>query len=219
MLFLGTVLCTLYLSFALLPPCPHVHHQLFKLFDAERRTVFHSRLFLARFNFYLNPHLVYYIPIMVAGYKHWAKDELVRFEGVATCAEMFLVAKSILERMPAPISQVCGPISTGGAGTAEGNITIMARAIEHLEERGHNVFNQLPFQKAMFEMINSRKEASYPMYILEDFYLPIFESGLVKLFHFLPDWQSSTGAKWEHAQAKRLGIEIKYFEDDWQTAK
>lgn len=150
-------------------------------------------------------------------YNHWTDEEIKSLDEIATCADMYLVARPILERIPAPVIQVCGPISTGGVGTIEGNLAAMAQAIQYLEERGNNVFNQLPFEVPMHKIVESYKKSGYAMPILEDFYLPIFESRLVSILHFLPDWQSSIGAKWEHEQAKRLGIDIKYFDHGWQA--
>ncbi len=46
--------------------------------------------------------------------------------------------------------------------------------------------------------------------LLEEFYLPMFKSGLIKILCFLPGWQNSIGATWEHEQAKKLGIPIIY---------
>ncbi len=50
----------------------------------------------------------------------------------------------------------------------------------------------------------------YATMLLTDFYQPLFETGLIKILYFLPDWQSSVGARWEHDQALKLGIEIVY---------
>ena len=50
----------------------------------------------------------------------------------------------------------------------------------------------------------------YPEAILDDFYSPIFNSGLIKEFYFMPNWQSSKGANWEHNEANRLGIKVSY---------
>ncbi|HEY4493806.1 MAG TPA: hypothetical protein VJB98_04315 [Candidatus Paceibacterota bacterium] len=146
---------------------------------------------------------------------HWKDEEIDILDRITTCREMFTVAQKVIDRMPRPISQVCGPISTGGVGSIAGNLARMAEAIEYLEQEGRVVFNQLPFEVPMVKMIKARKEPGYVMEILNDFYLPIFESGHISTLHFLPDWQSSVGASWEHDQARRLGLEIEYFDHDW----
>ena len=65
----------------------------------------------------------------------------------------------------------------------------------------------------------ARREAGlcsdYDHALLEEFFLPVFESGLVHTFYMLPDWESSTGASWEHVQAQRLSIDIVYLTDEY----
>lgn len=124
--------------------------------------------------------------------------------------DLFKIAEKILKCMPSPIGQVCGPISTGGAGSIEENLKRFEVAIARLQNTGLNIFDQMPFEKPMHRIISQKIDGKYDKSILDDFYLPIFESGMVKKLYFLPDWESSTGAKWEHEQAKRLGIEIEY---------
>jgi hypothetical protein len=55
-------------------------------------------------------------------------------------------------------------------------------------------------------------QGSYPMPILEEFYLPLYQSGRIKKFFFVSGWESSFGATWEHDRAKELGIEIHYLD-------
>lgn len=126
-------------------------------------------------------------------------------------SELYPVARGILERMPKPIGQVCGPISTGGTGSREKNLERMIKTIEALTLQGFIIFNQMPFQDSMARIISFYKEDG-PMRLLEEFYLPLFESGLVATLYFLPDWKTSRGASWEHAQALRLDIRIIYLE-------
>ena len=73
------------------------------------------------------------------------------------------------------------------------------------------MFNQIPFQQEMVRIISqSSLDDEYDFALLDDFYLPIFESGLVHVLYFLSGWESSTGARWEHEQAKRLKISVEY---------
>lgn len=147
--------------------------------------------------------------------KYWTKKEMDGLQKAATYKDLNKVAMNVLQRIPRPTTQVCGPISTGGAGSIERNMQRMEKAIAHLSDRGHNVFNQLPFQQSMIRIIEREKNRGYSMALLTDFYQPIFESNLIHSLHFLPDWQSSKGATWEHHQAERLGIIIIYLELDW----
>lgn len=115
--------------------------------------------------------------------------------------------------MPKPIGEVCGPITSGGRGSIEKNLAVFSAAIKKLISHGKNIFNQMIFEdnlKKIWEGGNRDNDT-----LLQDFYLPIFESGFIKTLYFLPDWQTSYGARWEHAQGKRLGIEIVYLPDDF----
>jgi len=65
----------------------------------------------------------------------------------------------------------------------------------------------------MHRIKSQREYDNYDELLLTDFYLPIFESRLVHKLYFLPDWESSTGASWEHKQAIRIGLEIEYIKN------
>ncbi len=142
--------------------------------------------------------------------QYWKEED---FEGVKQAKdfkELYVIAEKILKIMPHPIVQVCGPIGTGGLGNVEDNLKAFDKTIRYLQAKGLNVFDQMPFEWPMQVMKFNLLEGVYPESILTDFYMPIFESGLVSEFYFMPNWQTSRGAKWEHEEAKRLGIKINY---------
>ena len=121
--------------------------------------------------------------------------------------------------MPQPVSQVCGPISTGGYDSIEKNIDALNRTILKLVYNGKAVFNQIPFEGPMQDLKGrgNLPETQAQVLLLHGFYAPVFESGLVKKLHFIQGWESSFGANWEHQQAKRLGIEISYLKKGFHT--
>ena len=141
---------------------------------------------------------------------YYQPEDFKKLELVVSFSELFPIAEEIIKRLPPPISQVCGPISTGGLGSIEKNMQRLEETVEHLHRSGLTVFNQVPFESPMNRILAAKKSDGYDHSLLTDFYLPLFESGLVHVLHFLPDWQSSTGASWEHEQAKRLGLKIIY---------
>ncbi len=123
------------------------------------------------------------------------------------------VAEDILKQMAAPISMVCGPISTGGFGDISLNMERFRLAISTLEALGHNIFNQIPFEPRI-GAIHFPGEDGYDWNILNHFYKPLFVSGFITRKFFIPNWETSVGARWEREQAALLGIEVVNLADD-----
>jgi len=113
-----------------------------------------------------------------------------------------------------PIAMVCGPISTGGKGSRKENLKVFSRAIDRISVDGLLVFSQMPFENDMERIFKSSPELQGTR-LLEEFYLPIFKSGLIKLLCFLPGWENSIGATWEYEQAKTLSIPRIYLSDKY----
>ena len=131
-----------------------------------------------------------------------------------TYVELGQIALAVLRKMdravtPVSIGQACGPITSGGLGSIEANLKRFEWRVKKLQSRGLHIFDQLPFEGHMFRIwdANGRNDDKT---LLEDFYSPIFESGLIKTLHFIPGWPGSNGSMWEHRQAVRLGIKIDY---------
>lgn len=132
-------------------------------------------------------------------------------EKAQSIKDLYIIADRIMNRIPKPRIQVCGPILTGGKGSINANLEVFNNKIKELQEKNLNVLDQMPFEDPMHKMmLNFSKKDEYMESILTDFYLPIFEGNYINEVHFLPDWQSSYGATWEHEQASRLGIKIVY---------
>jgi len=122
--------------------------------------------------------------------------------------DLLQVAMMILDTTHGPLAMVSGPISTGGKGSIESNILAMQEYIEELYQAGVNIFDQTPFEGPMQRLKNTAVKYDYDL--LNDFYLPIFESGYIKQMFFMYDFESSTGANWEHEQMIRLHIKRNY---------
>lgn len=139
---------------------------------------------------------------------YWTNDDFTVLDHARSFNELLPTALVVIKRMPQPVAMVSGPMSTGGVGSLEKNVARFSRAVTALAKTGVVVFDQMPFQDAMLRLLEQHNHTtSYYMPLLEDFYLPLFESGLIKTVYFLPDWQSSTGATWEHEQCGQLKIE------------
>ncbi|MES2088114.1 MAG: hypothetical protein V4467_03960 [Patescibacteria group bacterium] len=137
--------------------------------------------------------------------KYWTAKNYEDVEKAEVFSELFVVASEILNSIPEPVALVSGPISTGGLGSIEKNLEVMARNIAALEKKGVHIFNQLPFENKFKEFSKNSKEYYTP--ILDHFYLPLFQTGKITKIFFVPGWETSTGAKWEYEQAEKLGIE------------
>jgi len=146
---------------------------------------------------------------------HWTEEDHQRVNNASEFRQLAEIGLVVMSRMPQPISQVCGPLSTGGRGSFAENAKLFHVAIKALRERGHNVFDQMIFETAIRRIVLSWNGNGYCMPILTDFYEPLFRSGMVKKKCFLPDWQSSYGARWEREKAVELGIEIFDIPPDW----
>jgi hypothetical protein len=128
------------------------------------------------------------------------------------------IAFDILNRIPKPVEQVCGPFSTGGLGSVEKNMTQVQKAIAKLTSKGHNIFNWVIFEKQLGLIRKNSQKKTIPeinQELLDEFYNPLHESGIIEVMYFIPGWESSHGASWERKQAKRLGIKIVDLPEDF----
>ncbi len=143
--------------------------------------------------------------------KYWEEKDYKDLDSAKTIADLYMIALRIIDRMPKPLVQVCGPIAeTGGLGSVEANLNLFCNTVIDLQNKGLNVFDQMFFEKLFLDFYHKLPDKEFVKKILNDFYLPIFESGVVTKFYFIPNWESSSGANWEHEKAKELGIEINY---------
>lgn len=148
----------------------------------------------------------------------WTEKEITALEGVKSFEEAADIAISILVRMQEagqPVVQICGPMSTGGRGSLEDNMAHFRRAIDKAVENGLTVFNQTPFQDAIIRLSNYYESKEYNMDILEVFYRRVFESGHLHKILFLPDWESSIGARWERKLGSELGLTVEEYPSEW----
>lgn len=142
--------------------------------------------------------------------RYWTAENLSQVKQARSFAELSGIAMEVISRMPQPIGQVCGPISSGGLGSIEANMQKFSETVQQLIAEGKNVFDQIPFENYIFKLIDSGQGTRSQNELLKEFYLPIFESGLIKTLYFIPGWESFNGATWEHHKARELGIDIVY---------
>jgi hypothetical protein len=138
----------------------------------------------------------------------------IECEKTNTFEELAALALMEMEKFTEGCDIVCGPISTGGVGSIEGNLKVFARTIDKLQETGHPIFTQLPYEEKIFSFRerwraeNPSRSEDYYMPILEEFYRPLFQSGKVKRAWFINGWESSKGARWERDELANLQVEV-----------
>lgn len=146
----------------------------------------------------------------------WDEEDYKELGAADTFASLVPIALRVAGRMTPPIAMVSGPVSTGGRGSIEANLHMLSAAVDLAYEKGHNIFDQNPFEEKLQELKKQCVHADgYCQELLEQFYRPIFESGVIKKMYFLPAWTTSTGARWERVQCERLSIEILDYPAEW----
>lgn len=138
----------------------------------------------------------------------YTNADFIAIENGTMFEHLVPIAMKIITSLEPPLGMVCGPISaTGGTKSVERNMKIFTSHIELLENKKLKIFSQLPFEKTLWRILAAGENENV---LLETLYLPLFNSGMLNVFYFIPGWESSFGANWEHEQALRLGIEIFY---------
>lgn len=142
---------------------------------------------------------------------YWIEEDHELLGQARSYGDLLVIAERVIARMPEPVAQVCGPITTGGSGSFESNLATLKEAITSLSASGVSVFDQTPFQERM-QLIKDGKQAgeAYDQELLLQFYLPLFERRLIDVLYFIPGWETSVGGRWEHEEGTRLGLPIRY---------
>lgn len=152
--------------------------------------------------------------------KYFTENHMHRIDKAETFEELADIAIEVLQKMSEienkPIVEICGPISTGGLGNRKNNLERFDNAIKIACDKGMCVFTQLPFEKTIEKIVYKYPVTDgYHLDILEIFYRKIFSSGFINKALFLPDWESSKGARWERDLVTELGLEILEFPIEW----
>ncbi len=119
--------------------------------------------------------------------QYWKSEHHDALALVSTYAEMYDVVRKVIAGMPAPRGQVCGPISTGGAGLVEANLVCLGEAVTRLTEMGYTIFSQEPLQKHFGRIKKLQTDTEFGQYntaLLDDLYRPLFESGEIHTLYF-----------------------------------
>ena len=116
---------------------------------------------------------------------------------------------------------VFGPISTGGRGKIEENIRVFEATIRALQQQGMPIFSQIPYEDQISLLCRQWRDSDpsragkYYMPVLDEFYGPLIQTGLIKQSWFIPGWESSYGAKWERKRLEVIGADIHDLSSEW----
>lgn len=135
-----------------------------------------------------------------------------------TYADLVCHAKEHIARLSGKAEMVCGPITTGGFKHPGYNVLLFNHAIDLLRIEGRPMFNQIPYEFQLARLGSEWRGENGDRYcrpILTEFYQPLFETRLFARAWFLPGWESSTGASWEHELLTNMGCAIQYLPEDW----
>jgi len=144
----------------------------------------------------------------------WSPKAFEAVEKAESFGELVPIAISVLEFFEEPVTIVSGPISTGGFDSNRDlNIRAFVNAIRHLQAQRRSVFDQTPFESALGRFAKQWAKTGghgYCMPILNDFYGPLFRSGLITTVAFMNGWESSFGSQWERREARELGLKVEF---------
>lgn len=149
-------------------------------------------------------------------------DWLTRQCAKADCfAELVPLAIAELRKFSAGAEVVCGPISTGGRGSLEKNFEVFQATIKALQDLGRPIFSQVPYEERIFffrkrwQDADPSRAGQYYMPILDEFYHPIIQTGLIQKGWFIPGWKSSHGAVWERERLEEVGATVVDLTNQW----
>ncbi len=147
----------------------------------------------------------------------YSENDLQRIKEAQNYKDLLAVAMDVLndfyrDNFTKPMAMICGPISTGGKGSRDANLVVFDTVIKRLSAGGLYIFTQMPFERDMKRIYDANPELQ-GLILLEQFYLPIFKSGYIKMLCFMPGWEKSVGANWEYKQALNLNIPRIYLSD------
>ena len=127
-------------------------------------------------------------------------------------------AIEILGRMPKPVRWVAGPITSGTLPVSE-NRKRLHRTILRYKVRGIPTFNYLPFERRAMEILEwettrglnltDKQRLRVQERLRDEFYAPIFASGLVGELRIMPGSDESLNVQWKKGYAKARGIGVK----------
>lgn len=144
-----------------------------------------------------------------------SRKELEELEKVDTFNQIGEIGVEVLKKIPKSLTiiQPCGKIA---GKNQEINEAVFKACIAEQRRMGLTPFDHsytwpaINRLKRKWDLKNGTKKYCHP--ILFDTYRKFFESGLIDIASFLPNYKYSRGAKWEYINFTEIfNIEIEYF--------
>lgn len=148
--------------------------------------------------------------------QQFSEQEIAHIYQTTSFTELATIVKKALTKTNTPLVELCGPLTTGGAGSYEKNMQVYKQAATYLEQHEVHVFDLVSIEKQIVKLVNEYEDNTIAQKeLLNNFFLELFSSGNIHQAYFLPGWRSSNGASWEHEQCKKLGIQTIEMPADW----
>ena len=141
----------------------------------------------------------------------WRGEEFVSLKTISSFDELATIGVRVISRLPEPVVEVCGPITTGGRGSLKENLHVFEHVTMRLGEDGYHVFNLLNFQPTIDRLARewAVNNQGYCWPILNIFFRQVFDAKKINFGYFIPGWESSVGARWEREALKVLGVVLR----------
>lgn len=150
---------------------------------------------------------------------HWEDHHIQRAKTAEDFTLLGELVCEVAEKMPKPLFMISGPMTTGGMGHYSKNILLFQHAIEEAREAGIHVFNQTMLEEHLQRLLRnwfaSNPDSKYCTYVLTDVYETLLSSGHIQGLYFMPDWETSYGARFEREAAERLNLALHDYPIDW----
>ncbi|HEY4479428.1 MAG TPA: hypothetical protein VI981_03690, partial [Candidatus Paceibacterota bacterium] len=95
---------------------------------------------------------------------YWTEEDRWGLEMAKNYRDLNKIALRVLKRMPEPRGELCGPITSGGAGSVKANLKRFDRAIKKLIADGTEIFSQMPFEAIIQDMRERMNITEYDTY-------------------------------------------------------
>ena len=125
--------------------------------------------------------------------------------------DLALGAIGRLKQLPQPVVRVSGPL-TSGPRDYDSNLARFRFVEEKLKSEGFTVFDY--FDGNNDEAVIKSLDVPWDM-VMEHYHRPILETGLIGACYFIPEWELSSGASWEHDFYTTHQLEIIYVPEEW----